>query len=68
MKKYPKIITLQYLESLVAEQEKKDLIDKFKSPNNEGLHNSDSNNKEFINDRLIISKDENDYVLCSDIH
>ena len=24
--------------------------------------------KDFINDRLIISKDENDYVLCSDIH
>ena len=43
MKKYPKVITLQYLESLVAEQEGKDLIDKFKSPNNinERLHNSD---------------------------
>ena len=24
--------------------------------------------KDFINDRLIIIKDENDYVLCSDIH
>jgi hypothetical protein len=24
--------------------------------------------QQFINDRLIISKNENDYVLCSDIH
>ena len=24
--------------------------------------------QQFINDRLIITKNENDYVLCSDIH
>jgi hypothetical protein len=36
MKKYPKVITLKYLEALVAEQEKKDLIAKIKNLNNIG--------------------------------
>jgi hypothetical protein len=36
MKKYPKVITLKYLEGLVLEQEKKDLIAKIKNLNNIG--------------------------------
>lgn len=47
MKKYPKVITLQYLEALVSLQEKKDYIAKIKDLNNIG---DDRNSKNiFIN-------------------